>query len=265
MPQKLALALALGLFFALGLPAPAGVSAAPSIFGCSQKDYGVIGFHANDPGWIDENGEHGDGFWFRWRIHGPGVDQVLYEGFMPRNEFETDGRIWGLKDGKTYYIEYSEIVPGYADFKLDILSCTAQGTSSLPFGFDVSIDGRATTYPKAPAATPKPTPDATATPKPAPVSTADPAGGAGDNSGSSGETAVASDEPSAAAAPSEDVVDTGADIALGSTNTAPLDGASAPLVSAAPGPYLVLLGLIGAVIGLLIVLTGRRTKEADRG
>lgn len=135
--------------FALVVPTPAPVAAAPSIGGCGQVDYGVIGFHWNDPGWIDVNAQHSEDSWFRWRFHGPGVDQVLYEGFMPRNEFETDGRIWGLKDGVTYYLEYWEIIPGYTEFRLDLIACTAQGTDDLPFGFDISIDGRDTTYPGA--------------------------------------------------------------------------------------------------------------------
>ena len=152
MNQMLRLALALPLAIVASLPAASLVRAVPSIYGWGQEANGVVCFHADDPGWwnIDLN-ERPEGTWMRWRIHGPSVDEVLYEGEMPADgDSRTDACIWGLKDGVTYYLEYSETVPDYADFQADIMVFPAQGISQLPFGFDLTLDGTDPTYPPEP-------------------------------------------------------------------------------------------------------------------
>lgn len=254
--------IALLLFAALtlGMPSPASVSAVPMIYSCAQVDFGVLSLWAEDPGWKDENGEHGAEDWFHWRIHGPGVDQVLYEGYMPTKRFETNARIWGLQGGKTYQIEYWEEIPGYGGFKGDVLSCTVQGTSGLAFGFALTLDGTTPDYPKAPAATPTPAPTRppatvapTALPSVTPRPTSSPTPKAPTITTPSPSTPAdatngASPLPSAiaSAALNPDATPSASDIQAVSDNGIPLQ---------------LLVGVAGLVIGLLLLVASKRTER----
>jgi hypothetical protein len=152
MNHKSRLALAFLLAIVVSLPATSLVRAVPSIYGWRQVANGVVCFSADDPGWWDRDlNERREGSWMRWRLYGPGVDEVLYDGEMPpSSDTETDACIWGLQNGKTYHLEYSEVVAGYADFKGDIMVFPAHGASSLSFGFDLRLDGTDATFPQEP-------------------------------------------------------------------------------------------------------------------
>lgn len=111
--------------------------AAPSSINCfaSTTSENTINFWAEDPGWIDEEGFRYEGAEMTWTITGPGVDEVLY-GPGPMGEIQ--GVIWGLKDGATYTIRYSEFVPGQNLFESHECEITVAGESSEALGWSIS-------------------------------------------------------------------------------------------------------------------------------
>ena len=113
------------------------VSAAPWYFSCipSLDTPGSIEFQAGDPGWLDSDGYRFEGAQMTWTVTGPDVDQVLY-GPGPMGDIT--GLVWGLSDGETYMITYTEYVPGESGFEEQTCTVTAEGESGDAFGWSVS-------------------------------------------------------------------------------------------------------------------------------